>query len=333
VNCGPIFIGGLGRSGKTLMRFMLSSHPNIVMSRRTNMWTTFYNRYGDLSRGDSFERCLDAMLQRKHVALLRPDPERIRQDFWRGAPTYARLFALLHEHYAEQEGKPRWGDQTELIESRADLVLAAYPGSRMIHMVRDPRDRYEAALARRPQGRGKVGGATAMWLYSVGMAKRNQARYPDRYLTVRYETMVREPEENLRKVCAFLDEEFSPAMLTMEDIPRFQRSGVGPEQSPISTEYIGRFRQRTSGRELAFMQAFAGRDMLAYGYDLEEIQLSFRDRLLLYLIDGPVNLARMVAWRAQELVRRKLPARPRRGLVPTTASRRCDDRQQKTEPA
>lgn len=315
------------------MRFMLSSHPNIVMSRRTSMWTTYYNRFGDLSRGDNLDRCLEAMLQRKHVASLRPDLDRIRRDFWQGAPTYARLFALLHEQYAEQEGKPRWGDQTELVESRADLVLAAYPGSRMIHMIRDPRDRYEAALARRPQGRGKVGGATAMWLYSVGLAKRNQASYPDRYMTVRYETMVTQPEETLREVCALLGEEFSPGMLTMEGIPRFQRAGVGPGQSPISTAFIGRHRQRISGRELAFMQAFAGRDMLACGYDLEDIRLSLGDRLVLYSIDWPANLARMVVWRTQEQIRRKLPARSRLGLVPQTVLRRRDGREHRTEPA
>jgi hypothetical protein len=331
VDRGPIFVGGLGRSGKTLMRFMLSSHPNIVMSRRTNMWTHFYHRYGDLSRGDNFERCLDAMLQRKHVASLRPDPDRIRREFWQGAPTYSSLFALLHRQYAEQEGKVRWGDQTELIESRADLVFAAYPGSRMIHMIRDPRDRYEASLARRPQSRGGVGGATAMWLHSVGLAIRNQERYPDRYMIVRYETMVTHPEETLGEVCAFLDEEFSPAMLTMEGIPRFQRSGVGPGQSPISTEFIGRYRERLSRREIAFVQALAGRHMVAFDYELEHIQLSFGDWLLFYCVDWPINLASMVAWRTLEQVRRGFPAQPGHGLMPKMGTRRHDSRGHGTE--
>ena len=104
---GPIFIGGLDRSGKTLLRLSLSAHPNLALTRRTYLWPRFFNRYGDLSRGDNFERCLRAMLQRKPIQVLQPDAERIRREFWQGEASYARLFALLHQHYAERQGKPR----------------------------------------------------------------------------------------------------------------------------------------------------------------------------------------------------------------------------------
>jgi len=302
---GPIFIGGLDRSGKTYMRLMLTSHPHIAMSRRTNLWTHFYNRFGDLSRQDNFERCLAAMLRRKHVRSLQPDPERLRREFWQGEPTYVRLFALLHQQYAEREGKPRWGAQTELVERYADLVFSAYPTARMIHMLRDPRDRYEASLARRPQGRGRVGAAAARWQHSAGLARRNRQRYPDRYKIIRYETMVSQPEETLQEVCAFLEEEYTAAMLTMEEAARFQEGsgqGANPRsgQSPLSTDYVGRYRQVVPMREIAFMQAYAGREMEAWGYPLEPIRFSLGDRLRFYFIDWPGNLARMAAWRALE---------------------------------
>ena len=56
VSAGPIFIGGLSFSGKTTLRLMLSSHPVIVLSRRTYMWQRFYGRYGDLRRPENLER-------------------------------------------------------------------------------------------------------------------------------------------------------------------------------------------------------------------------------------------------------------------------------------
>jgi hypothetical protein len=65
---GPIFIGGTSRSGKTLMRWMLSSHPRIVVTRRTEMWTRFYGRFGDLTEPANLERCLRAMLERRQIA-------------------------------------------------------------------------------------------------------------------------------------------------------------------------------------------------------------------------------------------------------------------------
>jgi Sulfotransferase family len=301
----PIFVGGLDRSGKTLMRLSLSSHPNLAMTRRTYMWTHFYNRYGDMSRPDNFERCLAAMLRHKPMQHLSPDPDRIRREFWQGEPTYARLFALFHEHNAERLGKPRWGDQLGSIERYADLVFAAYPAAKMIHMIRDPRDRYEASVTPSLHRRGKAGQATARWLCSVALAARNQQRYPDRYKIVCYETFVSQREETLQAVCTFLGEEFVPGMLRLEDALRFRdeedRGSDGDPDFGTSTATITEGPCKVmSKREIAFMQTFAKRDMAAYGYRLEPIRFSLRDRLLLYLVDWPANLAGMIAWRALE---------------------------------
>jgi len=319
---GPMFIGGPDRCGKTSMRHFLVSHPNIsIPSVGSNMWTYFYGPFGDLGRRNNFERCLAAMLRYKHVRFLKPDAHRIRREFWCGEPTYARLFALFQIHHAEREGKPRWGDQTGLIERYADHVFAAYPGSKMIHMVRDPRDRYEASLALWPNGKGRVGGATARWLYSVGLAQRNLARYPERYKIVRYESLVCQPEETLRDVCAFLGEEFTPAMLTMEGAPthrdKLRSSSNAPNgRGPLSPEFIGRFRQAIPKREIAFMQLHAGRMMTAHGYSPEPLGFSLGDWLRFSCLDWPVNLSRMLAWRTMETLHQKFPSLVRRTANP-----------------
>ncbi len=314
---GPIFVGGLERSGTSLIYALLASHPNLAMTRRTNLWTYFYNQYGDLSRPDNFERCLTKMMRYKRLLVLKPDPDRLRREFWQGPATYGRLFALLEEHYAERLGKPRWGDKSLNTERYADPIFAAYPTARILHMIRDPRDRYASALTRWQVSRGGIGADTAMWLSSVGLAKRHQRQYPDRYKIVRYETLAARPEETLRDICAFIGEDYTPAMLTMAGAATFRDEGGNSsygqlEPGTISTGSIGRFRQVLSKRKVVFMQAYAGRDMLALGYSLEPIQFSLRERLLVSVVDWPLNLARMVAWRAVEAIRdrkgRSLPS-------------------------
>ncbi len=275
---------------------MLSSHPNICFSRRTNLWTDHDGRYGDLASDANFERCLDALLRSKHVRLLNPDPDRIRREFRQGPAAYARLFALLHEHYAEQQGKPRWGDQTEMIETCAHRIFAAYPSAKMIHMLRDPRDCAAAVLERRSHGKGGVGAVTAAWVHSARFARRNRQRYPGNYLTVRYETLVRQPEQTLRQVCAFIGEDYDPAMPAMDDIPRFRQS-TAPGQSPLSDAYIGGFRSALPRREAAFIQRYAGAEMLAFGYATEPLRMNAPERAAFWLSDWPVNLLRAAAWR------------------------------------
>jgi hypothetical protein len=312
---GPVFIGGLDRCGKTTLRAFLQSHPNIsIPAVGSNMWTYFYNQFGDLGQTDNFERGLEAMLRYKHVQFLEPDADRIRREFRQGPPSYARLFALFQIHHAEREGKPRWGDQTGMIERYADPILAAYPEAQMIHMLRDPRDRYAGSLALWPGGKARVGGAAARWLYTTLLAKRNLKKYPGRYLTVRFEEMVFETEQTLRRVCAFLGEDFHPEMLAMPGAPDhrdklIRRSHGDPAKSPLSPDYIGIYRNEVPAQEIALMQAVAKTSLERFGYALEPIQFSPRERMQYLFSTWPLNFARLFAWLVIEFIQHNFPGR------------------------
>jgi hypothetical protein len=298
----PIFIGGLDNSGKTHLRLALSSHPNIAMTRRSYMWTRAYNRYGDLSYQENFERCLNAMLNRKDVRTLQPDPERIRREFWQGEPTYARLFALLHEHFAEYVGKSRWGEQEAGIEQYTDEIFAAYPSARIIHMLRDPRNRYDEMLRTTPPTvrLGRVGINTADWLQSARLARRNSLRYPKHYMVLAYESLVSQPEDTLGRVCAFIGEDYVPAMLTLDGAISFG-GGNGPGSSSELETGVVEFRldgSRTmSPREVAFMQVLARKEMTERGYVAQKVRFSPSEALLYYGLDWPLSLMRVVIWR------------------------------------
>jgi hypothetical protein len=319
---GPIFIGGPDRCGKTTLRAFLASHPNIsIPAVGSNMWTYFYRRFGDLANRKRFERCLNAMLHYKHVKFLEPDGDRIRREFLAGEPTYARLFALFQRHHCEREAKPRWGDQTGLVERYADEIFTAYPDVKMLHMVRDPRDRYEASLALWPKGKGRVGGATARWLYSTQLGKRNLRRYPGRYKLVRFESLITDTERVLREVCEFLEEDFVPGMLRMDSAPRFReglgnRSGSQTGDSLLSMDFIGRFRTVMTTAELRFMQSIAGPEMLQFDYDLEPVPMSAGERTLYAFRDLPLNLLRMTAWRSIEAAQQRFPRFVHRSIDP-----------------
>jgi len=302
---GPIFIGGLERSGTSLLYALLASHPSIAMTRRTNLWTYFYQQYGDLSQSKNFDRCLTAMMRYKRLLLLKPNPDRIRHEFWQGEPTYARLFALLEEHFAEQLGRPRWGDKSLNTERYADPIFAAYPNARILHMIRDPRDRYSSTVTRWKVSRGGAGAGTAMWLSSINFAERNLKKYPDRYKVVRYESLVDQPEKILQEICTFIGEEYTSVMLTMRGAETFRDEGGNSsygqhEPGRISTKSIGRFRQVMSRPQIAFLQLFARREMLAYHYPLEELHFTLGEKISFYFWYVPINLMRLIAWRLRE---------------------------------
>jgi hypothetical protein len=293
---------------------MLSSHPRIVVTRRTDLWPRFFERYGDLSGDGNLDRCVRAMLARAQIATLEIDAERLVHDFRAGAPTYARLFALIHEQVADRRGRPRWGDQSASIEAYADDVLAAYPGARFIHLIRDPRDRFTAELQREPRRRpGDAGRSVAAWLWSARLAERNRERYPDAYRPLRYETLVADPERTMREVCDFLGERFDAAMLRIDEAARYRQvREASPDGSPITTEFVGRYRRDLPPGDVAFIQRAAGREMDAHGYGADPTPMSARQRLRVAAVGRPVNGAAMWAWRGTRspTVRRAPTAEP-----------------------
>jgi hypothetical protein len=305
----PILIAGADRSGTSLMFALLASHPNISMVRRTNMWRWFYGRYGDLGDPRNLDRCLDDLLRYPRNQPLAPDVVRIREEFRAGEPTYGRLFSLFHEHAAQRGGKRRWGDKSLHTEHHVDKILGELPGARVIQMVRDPRDRY-ASVARRYEDTTRgLGSVMGRWLSSSAAIARNQRRYPENVMTIRYETLARAPEATLRGVCAFVGEPYADAMLRMEGAPDHAGAGGNSsftrfEPGTISTKSIGRFREVLTPREIAFIQAVAAGRMRSFGYEPVSVPWpSSPERLALLTGSLAVDLARLLGWRAMEQTR------------------------------
>ena len=305
---GPVFVAGLERTGTSLMYALLASHPHIAMTRRTNLWTHFYGQYGDLGDDANLERCLDMMMRYRRIVKLRPDAERLRRGFRSGERTYGRLFALLCQQHAERLGKPRWGDKSLNTERYARPILEAYPDARILHMIRDPRDRFASSLTRWQRRRGGIGVGTAEWLASARLALRNARDHPDAYRPIRYESVVSAPEETTREVCAFIGEPFAPEMLSMRGAPELSDRGSNSSygQRPpgtITTTSVGRYREVLSPRQVAYVQRLAGDLMEQFGYEPDPVPLPAIGWARFAVQTVPLETARLLAWRAREAVR------------------------------
>ena len=299
-----VFIGGLDRSGKTYLRFALNATPDLLISKRTNLWTSVYKRFGRLEHEENLAACLAALAKNKHILALQPEFDAVREEFRKGARTYARLFEIIHQQAVRKSQKKSWGDQTEFLERYAPIILEAYPSAKFIQMIRDPRDRYEAILTKRNKPQF-LGVATARWLYSAALAKNHQAQFPGRYLVIRYEDLVSEPEKTIRIVCDFLGIEFDVAMVLMDHVARFSGAeGSELRSTPLSTKYIGRFQQVLTSGQIAFIQAFSKPLMKRFGYSLVATQLPWPKRIKNHLTVWPANLLFMLGWHALHMLGR-----------------------------
>jgi hypothetical protein len=254
-----------------------------------------------LKETDNFKRCLSDMTRYNRMKHLQPDAERIRNEFLSGEPTYGHLFALFHLHNAERAGKRRWGDKSLHTEHYAERVFREYPNARIIHMTRDPRDRYASVRKRHGRDTPRLGASTGRWLFSMNRAMRNQKRYPAQYKIVCFEDITRDPEGTMRDVCAFLGEEFSPEMMTMSGAAEHTNVGGNSsferiEPGKISKKPVGRYREVLSNLEILYIQSFTGKFMKKLGYEKQQVKLSVGDLLRYYSWLLPFSLARMLGW-------------------------------------
>lgn len=271
MNRGPVFVAGMERSGTSLLYALLGSHPDIAMTRRTNLWRYVYGQYGDLSDPRMLDRCLSALRRYKRLVVLDLDFDRLRRDFQDGPATYPRLFELIWQSVADREGKPRWGDKSLMTERFAGLIFDSYGGARILHMIRDPRDRFASVQARWGNRLGGVGAGTAEWVQSARLGLANQEAFPDSYRVVRYEDLVTRPRPTLEQVCEFIDAPFSEAMLTMRGAASFREQGgnssYGRRQpGAISPDSVGKYRSVLRPSHIGFIEVMAGPLMDSLGY-------------------------------------------------------------------
>ncbi len=266
------------------------------------MWRYFHERYGDLHETANFERCLSDMARYNRMRHLKPDAERIRHEFLDGGtPSYGKLFSLFHLHNAERLGKPRWGDKSLHTEHYADRVFREYPNAKIIHMIRDPRDRYASVRKRHGRDNPRLGGSTGRWLFSMNRALRNLKRYPNQYKIVCFEDITRDPEGVMKDVCAFIGEEFAPEMMSMSGAAEHTNVGGNSsferiEPGKISKKPVGRYREVLSNLEILYIQMFTGKFMQRFGYQKQEVKLSAGELLKFYGRLLPASLLRMLGW-------------------------------------
>jgi Sulfotransferase family len=211
----PVIVGS-PRSGTTLLRLMLDSHPELAIPPETSFLTLGLKLRG---RGDKLrEKFFRMIVNYPEPAPSWPDFEVPEEDF-RAAlmevspfnvPEGYRAFYRL---YAARFGKSRWGDKTPLYCLHLDTVRRTLPEARFIHVIRDGRD---AALSLRRMwfspGR-EIETQAAYWRKCVLAARRAGLKRPD-YLEVRYEDLILNARETLERICAHVSLDYDDAMLS-----------------------------------------------------------------------------------------------------------------------
>jgi hypothetical protein len=275
----PIFVVACARSGTTLLQLMLHAHPRIAIPPETRWLIPLYaNRaqFGDLTQRKNRRKVAKRIVQRPASKFrnLGIQPKPVIRRIVKGPPTIGSAAALVYRSYARAHGKPRWGDKRPAYILHLDMLLELFPDAQIVHIIRDGRDCVSSLKGMRWWQGGAIS-ATWYWREAMRAGERARRTLPaDQYHELYYESLVADPETELRRLCDFLGEEFSPAMLEPHQIADVAVPAIKLKRhhsrthKPVDTAAVARWKERLEPWELRLIEVAARRELRRHGYEL-----------------------------------------------------------------
>ena len=239
----PMFLVGAERSGTTLLRLMLDHHPEIACWAEFEFAVDRISDGGDWPDLDEYVQWLelDRVLEEGRFAVRRTDNYRqMVNDF------------LLQKR--ERDGKTVVGATLHRHFNRA---LRIWPDARFIHLVRDPRDVARSSI--QMGWAGNTAAAMDRWLTAEFLWDRLRAELPaDRWVELRFEELIRQPEATLDRVCRLLGLRFDNAMFDY-----VQTTSYGLPDPKLTEQW----RRKLSQFEIRLCESRLGSRLQRAGYE------------------------------------------------------------------
>jgi hypothetical protein len=269
------FVVGCGRSGTTLLRAMLDAHPDIAVPFESYfpVWFARQRDRYETRNGFDITRFADDLIAHgsfQRWTLAEPD---VRAALRVARPTnYSDAVRTAFKLYAEGRGKSRYADKTPVFVVHIPLLAKLFPEAVFIHLIRDGRDvvlsRSEVAW-----GSKRIDFEALVWQTQIEKGRADGLPLgPTRYLEVRYEDLLDDPERIARTVCEFIRVAFDPRMLEYHE-----RATTILSDQPFPAEHNNLLRPPTKGlrdwrremrpADIALIEELTGRTLERFGYN------------------------------------------------------------------
>jgi protein-tyrosine sulfotransferase len=276
----PFFIVGCGRSGTTLLRAMLLGSTQIGIPPESGVIGPLAAKWKSLnvlSWEDQLKVVLFTFQASAHFKeTWRIDLNVVLARLLKCPKDERSLAKIINSVFAEycdlhHENWWVWGDKTPLNTDYLPLIDKVYPQANYIHLVRDGRDVAASLYGNGLNTEGFTQGVNE-WVDRVSRAEEFGLKVPaERFLTIRYEDLVREPDQLAHRICNFLKIDYTSRMLK----PEVQFSTMGDttilphhqnNELPINVDNIGKWKKSLNDEQKVQVEEGAGFLLRKYNY-------------------------------------------------------------------
>ena len=206
----PIFVGGMFKSGTSLLRAMLGQHSAIASGLETYWFDWNWSARKSASMKIMYGRL--AHFFDMSVAEV--------TGMAMGSETAEDFLETLMAEVARRQGKPRWAEKTPGNIAHADRIWAAWPDAKIVHIIRDPRDVFASLVEAKKWDSPEE--FADRWVSTIGRGLRlkGEINPSDKsYLAIRYEDLIAASEQTMRRVIDFIEESWEAAVAQFSGRP------------------------------------------------------------------------------------------------------------------
>jgi hypothetical protein len=281
----PVFVIGCHRSGTALLYDSLLSAGGFPLYHASPfVHTTLLRICGSPSIRRNREKMLRLWLRSKGFRRTGLQPDDLREKILEECKSGGDFLRIVMGELALRAGVQRWAvyDCDNIFHMPA--IKREIPEALFVHVVRDGRD---AALSMNKQhgvppplwvrDRALLVWAL-LWQWTVRKGRHDSRQFPQDYVEVCYEDLVRRPEETLRTLGEFLAHDMN--------YQRIQKNAVGRVSSPntvwkddsgqASFNPVDRWKTKLSTSEIAEVESMIGPCLEEFGYQLTTSKNSAR---------------------------------------------------------
>ncbi|WP_420004337.1 sulfotransferase family protein [Arenibacterium sp. LLYu02] len=232
---------GALRSGTTMLRLMIDGHPRFVCPGESDyLFDHLVPGENGTWQYDLDALAADRIFQAAHIPL----------------PKTEEAIPALTSMIADLRG-PDGGQLVLVLHRGLERLLQFAPSIPILHLIRDPRDVARSAIGMGWAGNVFYGAKT--WLHTeMEWEKLAPGLSESQVLDLHYENLLRHPEDTLSQFCAFLQEDYDPAML---EFP--QRSTYNAVDAALAEQW----RHKHTPRELGLIEPLFGDLLTKRGYE------------------------------------------------------------------
>lgn len=268
-----VFIGGAPRSGTTFLGSLVGGHSACIATPESSFKVD--GLIARVSQGRVIDAtAIERLLESGRFRAWGLQLEKGEYEDLKRTGTVLQAMSVIVQAYARRskiEGPSVWVDHTPSNIRHVDRLLKSFPETKFVHLIRDGRAVCASVLPL-DWGPNTVVAAARDWMEHLAAGLAAESSLPaDRIVRVRYEDLVAAPEQELRRLCKFLELDYEDSMMkgtgfTPEDFSRSIHPLVG---QPPRSQRISAWRSEMQPRDIEIFEARTG-DLLPFlGYELE----------------------------------------------------------------